>query len=576
MLWRIRTFSTIATLLLVTALSLAQGTERDLRPRTASISGRVTIEGEPAANLSLSAMENPKGALKVKIYSLGGRDFVAPYIFTAATDEEGRYRIDGLPPGTYQISPAAAAYVRQNKFPGIDAVATVTLEAGEAREKVDFALSRGGAITGRVTDEEGRPQVDRYVRLIDVSDPSRKRDVTEATRNTIVTDDRGIYRIFGLPKGRYIAYTGGERDTLRGAISGKKTQITYHPDALSQDGATVIDVANGKEVAGVDIRLRNPVKSYSVSGRVIVSETRAPLMPVNVYCFRIEHPGQQSGNWEAWAITGVDGSFTLRGVKPGNYKAGFSPPHESGDYYSEGAYFEVGDEDVDGVEVLALRGATVSGRVIVEEDAASARTPLPQLFLSVEIWRERFTGATRMQTTVGRRQIILGADRAFRLTGMQPGKARLSIQTSINDPIHLLRVERGGNDVTDGFEVGPAERIEDVRVIAGRGDGRILGTLKIIGGTLPPGVTLSVQVEREGLPRLGRASEVDEKGRFSITGLLPGEYGFFVYWGTKNHIPLDPNFKVPPPSKQRLSVVNGAETPLNVTIDLSRKEQEKQ
>lgn len=575
MRWRTRILSTIAILALALRLAMAQGTDRDLRPRTASIGGRVTIEGKPAANVSLSAMEKHTGVSEVKIHSAGGHDVVSSGIFTATTDEEGRYRINGLPPGTYQISPRSAAYVQQNRLLGTDPITTVTLEEGEAREKVDFALSRGGVITGRVTDEDGRPQIDRYVRLIEVSDPNRKREVTQATQRMIVTDDRGIYRIFGLPKGRYIAYAGGERDILRGAINGKRTQLTYHPDVLNQEEATVIEVAAGKEVTGIDIRLRNPVKSYSVSGRAVISETRAPLTPVNIYCFRIEHPGQQSGNWEAWTITGTDGSFTLTGVKPGNYKASFSPPQEGSDYYSEGTDFEVGDEDVNGVEIPALRGATISGRVIPDEDEASVRTPMPQLYLTAQIWKEHFVGATRTQTNIGHRQIIIGNDRVFRLTGMQPGKARLTIHAGMNDPIHLLRVERSGNDVTDGFEVGPGERIEDVRIFVGRGAGRILGSLKIIGGTLPPGIHLSVQVEREGLPRLGRASEVDEKGKFSIAGLLPGEYGFFVYWGTKNNVPLDPNFIIPQPPKQRISVTNGVDTPLNITIDLSRKEQEK-
>src|SRR5215213_6847355 len=76
----------------------------------------------------------------------------------ARTDAEGRYRITGVPPGKYVVTPMAPAYVLldvTNFPPG----KPLTLSAGDSVEDTDFRVIRGGVITGRVLDEDGNPVV---------------------------------------------------------------------------------------------------------------------------------------------------------------------------------------------------------------------------------------------------------------------------------------------------------------------------------------------------------------------------------------------------------------------------------
>src|SRR5262249_9121433 len=154
---------------------------------------------------------------------------------------------------------------------GLYASVKITLDEGEAREKVDFALARGGVATGRVTDEDGRPQIGRKVKLVELVGPDELRELADIRGTALETDDRGIYRIFGLRRGRYVVKAGGEDDYLRHGIKARKTQVTYHPDVVKQEEAKVIEVTEGKEVTDVDIRLRGPVETFAVSGRVINS-----------------------------------------------------------------------------------------------------------------------------------------------------------------------------------------------------------------------------------------------------------------------------------------------------------------
>ena len=165
MLWRIRITFLIASVLSVCSLSFAQTSDYDRRPRTASISGRVIVKGRPSPNITVTVTETQPQTTEVRLVSLGGREFVDLYAYRTTTDSEGRYQIGGLPEGQYLVSAKASAHVPETRSAGLDTSVRIALDEGEAREKVDLALVPGGVITGRVTDEAGRPQIGRYVRL---------------------------------------------------------------------------------------------------------------------------------------------------------------------------------------------------------------------------------------------------------------------------------------------------------------------------------------------------------------------------------------------------------------------------
>jgi protocatechuate 3,4-dioxygenase beta subunit len=570
MRWPIRISLLIATALSLYSLAFAQTSGYDLRPRTASVSGHVTVAGKPLANATVTLTEDVADRYKTKVVSVGGREFTDPHVYKAETDSEGRYQINWLPAGTFRISPEALAYVPESNALGGDPVITITLDEGEARENVDFALVRGGVITGRVMDEDGRPQVARKIWLTEVVSKNERR---EATRILPVTDDRGVYRAFGIRAGRYIVRAGGEQDWLMIGVRAKITQLTYHPDALRAEEAKVIEVAEGSEVTGVDIRLRNPEEGFTVSGQVIDSETGKPVAKILITCFAVEQQENEWGNSVADPITDDDGNFTALGVKPGKYKVRLqSPYNQDSEYYSESKYFEVRDADVSGIEVLARRGATVSGVMVVEEGGdAETQSKLSQAQLYAYVYQKSLQGGGWL---VGELRSKVGADGGFRLVGVPPGEAQFRIYSDSTTPFHLLRIERDGVATGDKLGIGPGERINNVRVVVGLGGGVIRGLLKIVGGVLPNGVSLSVDALKEGSYPISAAGVVDEKGRFVIKGLLTGEYSLGISWSTKYQRPIGQKLVLPRLPKQRVSVTNGAETPVTITYDLSGKGQE--
>ena len=71
----------------------AQTPQRDNRPRTASIGGRVTIAGKPAANAVTTVVEDDLKS------DAGESELRIPFRAKTRTDGDGRYLVGGLAEG---------------------------------------------------------------------------------------------------------------------------------------------------------------------------------------------------------------------------------------------------------------------------------------------------------------------------------------------------------------------------------------------------------------------------------------------------------------------------------------------
>src|SRR6266536_3055310 len=188
----------IAAVILFSSSAIC-GQSPDATPKaTATISGRVMLNDKAAPGISVAALAN----------DMPNRQSVA----RAITDNEGRYHLSGLAAGQYQITALApslavadqSGYANSYYGPG----KSIVLSAAETVDDVDIKLVRGSVITGRVTDADGKPVSEQRVNLqaLDQSgNPARQPQLYFWNYQLFMnqTDDRGIYRIYGLPAGRY-------------------------------------------------------------------------------------------------------------------------------------------------------------------------------------------------------------------------------------------------------------------------------------------------------------------------------------------------------------------------------------
>ncbi len=261
----------------------------------ATVSGKVTIKGKPAPGI---------------VVGLRVRDPAqSDPTFKATTDDEGKYRIINLPSGTYLAAPAAPSFVISdvNNSSGH----TVIIAEKEKVENIDFDLMRGGVITGKVADADGHPFVEEHVTLFSI-DPGNQRWSMSAPSSNGQTDDRGIYRIFGIPPGRYQVSVGeGENRIGRGHPA---HLITFYPDVTDVAKATVVAIDEGTEAAKIDITVGEPVQGFSVSGRIVDAETGKPMPNVAINLMRIvtlDAKNSRSYGGRSDAPSDVRGEFHL-------------------------------------------------------------------------------------------------------------------------------------------------------------------------------------------------------------------------------------------------------------------------
>jgi protocatechuate 3,4-dioxygenase beta subunit len=243
----------VALLLLLTALASANAQTAVDKSSTSTISGKVTLAGKGVSGLVVGlAIATPSNTTYVTQ-------------LRAVTDEEGNYRIKNVPPDSYQVLVSSSQYVQS------EARTSVVVGKNEVVENINVTLIRGGVITGKVTDADGRPVVEEQIFF----------SSTTATNafpywRTIRTDDRGVYRAFGLPPGRYTVSAGKDSVSSFGR-SGTGYQRTYHPSTVNAAEAIAIEVNEGSEATNVDIMLGRQVQKYAARGRIIDGETSQPL-----------------------------------------------------------------------------------------------------------------------------------------------------------------------------------------------------------------------------------------------------------------------------------------------------------
>src|SRR5918912_4629350 len=396
--------------LCVSACVAARAQAAAQREAPASVGGRVRIGERGAAGVAVAAMP----AEPASNFRRAGR---------AKTDAEGRYRIANLAPGRYRVVPAAPAHVvGETLRRGLGLL--VTLAPGESIEDADFTLTRGAVITGRVTDADGRPVVGESVKIAPAEDEPERRGAPFGITSR-ETDDRGVYRIYGLAAGRYRVFVG---DDPAGRFAGLGTRAggyyvrTYHPDATDAARAEVVEVSEGGEATDVDITLGRLAKAFKASGRVVNAATGQPV-PGATFSYGVV----EAGNGRLLgagrrAQANARGEFQIEGLLPGTYGVYAAGDGAGGgaddNTYSDVTTFQITDADASGLEIRLRPGASVSGVVTVEgvSDPARAAQIIRGLTLSVYPDQRQAASAPRFD------RVQVNPDGSFTATGLRPGK----------------------------------------------------------------------------------------------------------------------------------------------------------
>jgi uncharacterized surface anchored protein len=525
-------FVRLVVLVLSAAVSVHAQSARD-KASTSTISGKVTIGGKGVSGVVVGlTTETPSGT-----HHITG--------LTAVTDEEGNYQIRKVPAGTHRVMVAAPAYIQSDGLP------RVIVGKNEAAENIDVTLVRGGVITGKVIDAEGRPVPEEQVYFSSTT-PGRG----FPNFRTIRTDDRGVYRAFGLPAGRYLVSAGKDSTSSFGRPNSGH-QRTYHPNAVNASDATAIEVNEGSEATNVDITLGRQLSKYTARGRIIDGETSQPLPNAKIG-IQLFFANGSTSNVNAAEST-KDGEFKIENLPPGKYAVYLESPPDS-DSLSEQVRFQVIDQDIDGLLIKTSKGGSVSGIVVLEgtnDPTVAANLAGATMFASISNEPHRRPSP----------QVTISPDRSFRLTGLPAG--RLTLNLPINrDHLRVIRMERDGVVYPGDIEIKEREQITNLRVVVTQANGKIRGSLRLPDGVeLPATARFRVSTRRIEDPALNNSIvQADARGQFVVDNLIPGTYEFNV---SVVGLPRDQLPRLARPT-QTVVVTNGAIADVTIALQMQQ------
>lgn len=475
-----------------------------------SISGRVTIKDKGVPGVAIGLRKG---------------DGFPPFsegFQTAATDQDGYYRLANVAAGSYSITVCAPAFVIGY---GAGKQRSVLVAEDENVEGVNFALVRGGVITGRVTDADEHPVIDQQVNVYSAELFDQKMQRMVYAVGSVQTDDRGIYRVFGLAPGRYKVAVGRSDNEMNVTYNQGRNVFykqVFHPDATDQTKATVVEVSEGGEANNVDITVGRTVQTFGASGQV-VDERGLPAPNIRLGVQRLL--GQRVEYANNSAASNSHGEFTFEGLVPGKYST-FLFSNQINELRMESFTFDVVDHDVTGLTVKLAKGISVSGAVILENGDKAVLAQLLQLQLRAFGAVSLDGGATFASPSTS----PLGLDGSFRVSGLPPGVVRFMLAATGNPlppkGFTITRVERDGIAVSArGLEVKEGEQLAGVRVFVSFGSANLRGVVTVENGLLPERGRIFVRVTKPGdtFSNL-RPAIVDQRGRFLLEGLPAGTY----------------------------------------------------
>ena len=488
---------------------------RPLRPGEEPPKGTAVLKGQV-----LAATGGPVRRAQVRAMSMEGRSGGV-----TSTDASGNYEIKDLPAGRYTITAGKGGFVQGNygqRRPG-EPGTPIDLSDAQTADKVNFVLSRGSVIAGKIVDDGGEPVSGTMVAAMRYQFMAGTRRLVPGggEGSTDRTDDQGSFRLFGLPPGDYYV-SASNRNNMMVMPGVNNTESegfapTYYPGTPNIAEATRVTVRAGQEMSGANFALI-VARMARVRGRAMNSHGE-PVASA-MLMLTPDEPMVMAMNFNNAMVAG-DGTFQFANVPPGRYNLQVRPngmPSTSSEFAT--LKVTVGNDDIDNLIVVTSTGATARG-VVMTDDGSVPTFRANQ----VSIFPQPAEPGSMM---FGAGQNRINDDYSFELTGLSE---RRLIRATVNGQApnwYLKAVMLDGEDVTDsGIEFTPGRSFDGMQVILSQKTTDLSGLVNDDRGRPVLDATVVVFPANRELwtyaSRYMRTARPDTSGKYSIRSLPPSD-----------------------------------------------------
>lgn len=463
--------------------------------------------------------EYPLARATVTLFSADGRGNERPR--TVRTDSRGEYELRSLEAGKYYLHATRNGYLRQGygsktfSGSGRKRGTPLSLTSGQVLDSIDFKLIRGGVVEGTVVDQHNEPRSRVSVTLSSYESSGGERKLFPARRAE--TDDRGRFRLFDIPPGSY--YLSAAPPFFYGRMGGEERSFPpiYYPGVPSPLEAAKVEVTPGQEVGGFNFTLVE-TRSYSVSGRVLTAEGK-PAHAVWIVSRRESGESFFAG-MESGANTDLQGEFKVTGLLPGRHRL-HARAGEDKEPRMASTVVEVTDWDIEGLTLVLGAGAEVTGRIVADRQDSDLDWR--------RIWLEMDPIGYPGRNFLGGESARVEEDFTFKITNLPEASYRLVVRLPPgNHYVESIRLQT--EELIDRpIEVRSADRLDEVEIHVSSKGAQISGVVeKEEAREVAEGATVLVFAAdsefRGRHSRFTKTTQTDQRGRFSLKGLVPGEY----------------------------------------------------
>jgi hypothetical protein len=548
--------------------------------RGQAISGRVVDDGgKPMFEVTVLAVSAGASGKDLKLAPLNTRSII--------TDETGNFAFEQLSPGAYKLSVIA---------PGYTLAPEALTESGSPKyyrpgDNANIRMVKGGIITGSVMTQNSEPLVGVRVRALKVKDTEGRLvrsitiDETALTREW-KTDDRGIYRIYGLEPGRYVVSAGGKGFNPMSVGEFDSDAPTYHPTG-TRDMAAEVLVQAGQESLGVDIRYKDN-KGHIISGTIKNGEGTSSQTSIVILLLT----NAATGNLENWSLSGMFGNpsaegnrpFALTSIPDGEYdvsatSAAMIGGLSSTTYVAPARRVKVKGSDVTGLELTLFPLGSISGQLIIEKTKAEDGKSVCQNSRSIALEEVVIIGrndaknqaVSNLKMPASLSAFMGSAESApdekgmFKVMTMEASRYRLELKlptedlyvrsivvpkaaatapsdkdkaanepkstpakaTAATSPSQAEIAKQMKDGARNGISLKMGDHIENVLINVAEGAAGLRGQIKAENDTLPARLRVFlVPADTENMDDVLRffESDMQKDGTFSISHIPPGRY----------------------------------------------------